>query len=205
LAFLNEISKDEGGLMRTTHNVAVRFSYLWSAVCICLLFCPALAQEAQPAAQTKPVEPEAMGLVYLLDSSDHTLKPLPKDAAKVVTHHKGFTGAKGDIQIPGTASSFRLKSGTDLEFIVKCTNPESYEMFQFNPKGKNREAEVSNAKAKFFGGISVQRVGRMTFTVSKYGESSYRFALTAPEPGEYGIVTGWSVFHFGVDPKEAGH
>ena len=42
---------------------------------------------------------------------------------------------------------------------------------------------------------------RVSFAVTRYGESSYRFVVTAPEPGEYGFITGWSVFHFAVDPK----
>jgi hypothetical protein len=164
-------------------------------LCSCLVLSRALAQPA------KPVEPALMGAVYLLDSSEQTLTPLPKEQAKVVTSRRGFAGARGSIQIPGTVSSFRLKSGQDLEFVVKCTNPESLELYAFAAKGKNREAVVSTAKGKFFGGVSVQRVGTIPMDVSKYGEASYRFAVRAPEPGEYGFVTGWSVFHFAIERK----
>lgn len=164
-------------------------------LCSCLVFSHALVQQA------KPVEPETMGVVYLLDSTDQTLKPLSKEPAKVVTARKGFSGARGAVQIPGPASSFRLKSGKDLEFVVKCTNPEAYELYAFTTKKNNREALVSTAKGKVFGGVSVQRVGAIAFDVTKYGEMSYRFVVKAPEPGEYGFVTGWNVFHFAVDPK----
>src|SRR5208283_3541221 len=135
------------------------------------------------------------------DPAGQTLKPLPKEVAKVVGAHSGLTGGKGSIQIPEPASSFRVKSGKDLEFIVWCTNPESFELHEFMKKGKDREAVVAHAKAKFFGGMTTQRVGAIPFTVTKYGESSYRFVVTAPEPGEYGFLTGWSVFDFAVDPK----
>jgi hypothetical protein len=60
---------------------------------------------------------------------------------------------------------------------------------------------ITTAKAKFMGGVTVQRVGAITPEISKYGESSYRFSVKAPEPGEYGFVTGWSVFSFAIDPK----
>lgn len=162
------------------------------------------ASSAMPAAGssgTQRMEPEMMEVVYLLDSADQLLRPLPKAPAKVVTNRKGFTGAQGSIQIPDPASSFRVKSGKDLEFIVKCTNPQSYELFAFEKKGDNREALAATAKGKVFGGSTTQNVGRIPFAVTKYSDSSYKFVVTAPEPGEYGFATGWSVYHFAVDPK----
>jgi hypothetical protein len=155
---------------------------------------PAMAQQAKPA------EPELVGAVYLLDSSDQILKPLPKAPAKVVAK-PGFGSAKGDIQIPEPESSFRIKTGDDLKFVVKCTNPESFELFEFKKKGKNREAQVSTAKSRPFQSPTVQKSGGIEFAVTKYGESSYLFVVKAPEPGEYGFATGWSVFHFAIDPK----
>lgn len=148
----------------------------------------------------KGAEPESAGVVYLMDS-DLPLKPLPKETVKVVSGRKGLTGGQGSVQMPDPASSFRVKSGKDLEFVVRCTNPESFELYQFARKGNNREALVATSKGKLFGGANTQRVGPIQFAVSKYGESSYRFVVTAPEPGEYGFLTGWSAFDFAVDPK----
>jgi len=162
------------------------------------------ASPAPPAAGSsgmQRVEPESEGVVYFLDSSDPPLKPLPKEAVKVVSGRKGLTGGQGSVQMPDPASSFRLKSGKDLEFVVRCTNPESFELYEFAKKGNNREAVVATAKGKLFGGANTQRVGAIPFAVTKYGESSYRFVVTAPEPGEYGFLTGWSAFHFAVDSK----
>jgi len=157
---------------------------------------------AAPSSSGVPrVEPESMGAVYLLESAGQPLRPLPKETVKVVSGRKGLTGGQGSVQMPDTASTFRLKSGKDLEFVVRCTNPESFELYQFASKGNNREALVATAKGKLFGGANTQRVGAIPFAVSKYGDSSYRFVVTAPEPGEYGFLTGWSAFDFAVDPK----
>ena len=171
---------------------------------------PPSARPAQlaPAAATKAAEehvntkePESAGDLYFLDSTDQSLKPLPKATAEVVSGRKGLTGGKGSIQIPGPTSSFRVKSGMDLEFVVKCNNPGSFELYAFPTSGSNRQALVSTAKAQPFGKVSVEHVGAMKYDSSKYGESSYRFVVKAPDAGEYGFVTGWSVFHFAVDPK----
>ena len=149
----------------------------------------------------KVAEPEASGVVYLMDSADQALRPLPKQSVKVVSGRKGLTGGQGSVQMPDPTSSFRVKSGKDLEFVVRCTNPESFELYQFSRKGNNREALVATAKGKLFGGANTQRVGPIQVAVSKYGESSYRFVVTAPEPGEYGFLTGWVAFDFAVDAK----
>ncbi len=164
------------------------------------------AATAVPAAKVakepmRGTEPESAGVVYLMDSTDQPLRALPKQSVRVVSARKGLTGGQGSVQMPDPASSFRLKSGKDLAFIVRCTNPESYELYQFQKKGNTREALVATAKGKLFGGANTQRVGPIQFAVSKYGESSYRFVVTSLEPGEYGFLTGWSAFDFAVDPK----
>src|SRR5579871_5136300 len=127
------------GMLRTSRSLTV--------FCVCFFLLPVLAQ------QTKLAEPDVMDVVYLRDASDQALKPLPKQPAKVVTH-RGFASAKGAIQIPGPASSFRIKAGAELEFVVKSASPESYQLFAFTKKGDNREAVVANAKASLFGGVS---------------------------------------------------
>jgi hypothetical protein len=200
----------EGVSMRRNFGVLMAVSAVcW--LCIGIGSAPARAQQAaqatQPAqtaqtAQTaKPTEPEMMDAVYLLDPADQNLKPLPKEAAKVVTRG-GFGKAHGDIQISEPASSFRLKSGDDLKFVVKCTDPENFSLYAFKPKGKNREAVVSTAKAHMFSGPSVEHSEGISLAVSKYGDSSYLFVVKAPEAGEYGFVTRWTVYHFAVDAKQ---
>jgi len=167
-------------------------------LCIGMVLSPVLAQQTNP--ETKPPEPASMNVVYFLDPSDQTLRPLPKDTAKVVTK-RGFASAKGFIQIPGATSLLRLKSGHDLEFVIKCADPDKYELFPFTTGKDKREAMVSAAKAKFFGGVTTERKVGATVAVSKVGDMVYRFVVTAPEPGEYGFAVGWSVYGFGVDAK----
>ena len=189
-----------------------------SVVCVLsafLAFSPLLAQEPKPAQQAeaspaqpgkpeaKAAGPELMSAVYFLDPADQSLKLLPKESAKVVSKHSGFSSRNGFIQIPGGASSFRVKSGHDLVFVVKCTNPESYELYPFEKNKDKREALVSKAKYGGFAGSKVtsQKSGSIAMDISKYGEMSYRFVVKAPEPGEYGFPVKWDVYHFAVDPN----
>ena len=194
-----------------------------SAVCalsMCLALSPLRAQETQGTAETKPTQqekpapaapgkpeakpsdPELLGAVYFLDPGDQSLKPLPKEPAKVVAKASGFRGNKRFIQIPGSASTFRLKSGQDLVFVIKCTDPENYELYPFEGKKDKRETLVAKATTGTFLKTSVERLDNtIKMDVSKYGEMSYRFVVKAPEPGEYGFPVKWDVYNFGVDPK----
>lgn len=165
-------------------------------LCSCLVFSHAFAQ------QTKPIEPESMRLVYLLNSTDQTLKPLPRETAKLSAGKGAFSATvKKTAQIAGPASTFRIKSGRDLEFVVKCTNPENYELHLFQQKGKNRETVVTTVKIGFNGRETAQPVGAIAFDETKYGESSYRFVVKGLAPGEYAFLDDWNVFDFGIDAQ----
>lgn len=162
-------------------------------LCSCLLLSYTFAQ------QTKPIEPESMRVVYLLDSTNQTLKPLPRETGRVVSGISSFHSTiKGSAQISGPASSFRVKSGKDLEFVVKCTNPENFELRAFKEKGHNRETLISSTKFGFSGKGTTQRDGAIAFDLTKYGESSFRFVVKGLEPGEYAFLDDWNVFDFGV-------
>jgi hypothetical protein len=142
-----------------------------------------------------------MGIIYLLDSTDQTLKPLPKETPKRVTGGKGFASRNTFVQVPEPASSFRVKGGRDLEFVVKSSNPEGIHLYAFKAKGKNRQALVGTSSPKGLRGVSTQQLGQITLDITKYGELSYRLVMKAPAVGEYGFVIGWSAFDFGVDPN----
>jgi hypothetical protein len=108
---------------------------------------------------------------------------------------------KKTVQIPGATSTFRVKSGHDLEFVVRCTNPENYELHMFSKKGHNREAVITTAKIGFTGKETVQPEGAIAFDETKYGESSYRFVVKGLDPGEYAFLDDWNVFDFAVDAQ----
>jgi hypothetical protein len=167
-------------------------------VVILLVLSPVLAQQAKPA------EPDTKDAIYLLDSSDQTLKPLPKEATKPaskVETHGGTTNVKVAIQIPGSTSSFHVKGGNDLEFVVKCETLPIYQLLAFTNQGGNREGIIAISTAKAFAGVTDKKAFLLKFAISKYGESSYRLEVKAPEAGEYGFVVGNSVYDFAVDPK----
>ncbi len=165
-----------------------------SLLCISLVFPLAFAQQA------KPLEPEMMRLVYFLDSTDQTLKPLPRETAKIVAGRGAFSNtAKGSAQIPGAASTFRLKGGKDLEFVIQCTNPEDYELHMFKTKGKNREALISTTKIGWNQKETMQREGAIAFDMAKYGQSSYRFVVKGLAPGEYAFLNDVNSFDFAID------
>jgi hypothetical protein len=130
------------------------------------------------------------------------LKPLSKEPAKRVIGGKGLLGRNTFVQIPGPGSSFRVKGGKDLEFVVKSSkDPENIHLYAFPKDGSNRQALVGTSSFKGFRGVSTQQVGRIELAVTKYGESSYRLVMKAPPVGEYGFVMGFDVFDFAVDPN----
>jgi hypothetical protein len=167
-------------------------------VIILLGLSPVLAQQAKPA------EPDTQDVVYFLDSSDQTLKPLPKEpaksASKVETHGRSYS-VKVAIQIPGSTSSFHVKGGNDLVFVVKCETFPAYQLLAFTNQGGNREGLIASSAAQAFGGVTDKKAFLLKFAVSRYGESSYRLEVKAPEAGEYGFVVGNYVYDFAVDPK----
>lgn len=165
-------------------------------LCLCLVLSPALAQ------QTKLPEPELRNVVYLVDSSDHTLKPLPNEPGKITVKlrpHLAVPVPKGYdlVQIKGPVSSFRLKGGNDLEFVIKCRNPDSLRLYAFTKKGNNRETTMSSETG---GGTIDVSYGVKVF-LTEYGEASYKIAVRDPGPGEYGFLKDGVVFDFAVDAK----
>jgi hypothetical protein len=162
---------------------------------------------AAPAASspgTQHMEPELTEAVYFLDSAAQTLKPLPKatpkPASKADSSH-GSTTVKAAIQIPGSASSFHVKGGNDLEFVVKCENPYKYLLLPFTKQGDNREGIITLVKVGAFGAGKEKKSFIIPVGVSAYGESTYRLVVKAPDAGEYGFTVDNDVYDFAVDPK----
>jgi hypothetical protein len=167
-------------------------------VVILLVLSPVLAQQAKPA------EPDTQDVIYLLNSSDQSLKPLPMEPSKPASKaeiHGGITHIKVAIQIPGSTSSFHVKGGNDLEFVVKCESFPAYQLLAFTNQGDHREGLIATSAAQAFVGVTDKKTFLLKFAVSKYGDSSYRLEFKAPDAGEYGFVVGNNVYDFAVDPK----
>jgi hypothetical protein len=140
--------------------------------------------------------------MYYLDSSSHTIKPLPKEQWKAVGKAKpGWTTvtSTGSIQLPGIASSFRVPASDKIEFVFKGTNPETVKLFVCLQDMKKGWRQFEVVQIKNHGRTSTQeRLDGMPIEIVKYGDSSYKLTSQRLAPGEYAINGTGGVFSFGV-------
>ena len=145
----------------------------------------------------KPIEPANIGVVFLLDSSNQKLTPLPKELWKTIGK-PGWTTTTGTIQVEGETSSLRIKTGNKTEFVFNVGSPESVRLYQFTRKKNKREVELVKIKGAF----RKQRdmAESIPTDITRYGDSSYKLVPQSPlSPGEYGLDVGGNLFTFGVD------
>jgi hypothetical protein len=162
-----------------------------------LLLTLSLGACSAQSASSKPPEPEAIGEVNLLDSSNMTLKPLPQETWKA-KGRPGWRTATGSIELPGERSAFRISVGEQPQFVFKTGTPEAVKLYLFVQKKNSRICDLVKVKAgwtqerDYAPGIPVE--------VTKFGESSYKLVPKSPlAPGEYGIDLSGGLFTFGVD------
>jgi len=72
---------------------------------------------AQTAAD-KPLEPDAIGAFFYLDSATQTLKRLPQEDFK--RHSGGFASLTQSVRVSGDASSFRFAGNDKTTFVFKA-------------------------------------------------------------------------------------
>jgi hypothetical protein len=145
------------------------------------------------SAPAKPVEPTAIGVVYLLDPTSQELKKLPDENWKAEAH-SGFSTYVRSVAVKGAGSSFRIKANEDIEFVFKTGSPEKVSLYRFVQKGIKRYFDFSKglAQPEPIKGLSVE--------VSQFGASSYKLVPASPlTPGEYAIIIAEEVYTFGVD------
>jgi len=149
---------------------------------------------------SKPIEPTAIGEVYLLDPATQTLKSLPEEHWKAIGK-PGWATATGIIQISGDRSSFRVRAGDKIAFVFNVGKPEVVKLYAYIQKNDKRQLPL--VKVKSFGG-GREILPSIPAEITKYGESSYRLVPKSPlSPGEYAIDMNNgnpSMFTFGVDP-----
>jgi hypothetical protein len=164
-----------------------------------LLLVFSLGSCAAQSAGSKSLEAPSIGVVYLLDSSNQTLKPLPDEPWRV----QGRNDA-GIVEVAGERSYVRIASDKP-EFVFKIGNPENAKLYAFNVDAKfSVDAKPTNRR--WFS--LIHKIGRKTETspgipveITRFGESSYKIVPTLSlRPGEYAILlSGTRLFSFGID------
>jgi len=154
---------------------------------------------AGQSATGNPLEPQAIGKIYLIDYSTQTLKALPdepwKDAMRG-NHAMATTKVISYVRISGDSSPFRIKAGEKAEFAFKSGNPESVALYRMEQKKKGREADYAILDSR----LASQQIRGLAAEVTQFGQSAYKLVPSAPlAPGEYMIYAGDKVFTFGVD------
>jgi hypothetical protein len=162
----------------------------------------ALAGGFAQSPDNKPAEPTVIGDVFLLDSASQTLKPLPAERWEDVPRNTGFFAHRGFfVQMSGDHSPYRIKAGTNPEFVFKIGKPESVALYAFSLKRNKRLAEY----AELVGDPDAARSGTrpipgLPAEIIQFGQSSFKLVpKSVLTPGEYVIRTDSKVFTFGID------
>ena len=150
----------------------------WNRAAVFLLFCACAMAALSQTAAVKPIEPEIIGQVYLLDSAHQSLQKLPQEQWKAVGK-AGWSTARGFIQVEGAGSSFRLKAGQTIEFVLAAQNIEQVRLYAAAIKGKNRQAELVDIK-NGFGRQQRSTSQGISLVITKYGESSFKLVPDSP-------------------------
>ncbi len=156
---------------------------------------------------SKPVEVPSVGVIYVLDSSNQALKPLPDEAFKgghssVFKTAYGKSPMTGSFDVSGAHSSFRIAAGKP-EFVFTFGSPENAILYvSTDSKNERRFASVQINRDN-----SVVNLPGIPVVLTQFGNSSYKLVPASPlHPGEYAIVLRGSpqakdkkIFTFGID------
>jgi hypothetical protein len=148
------------------------------------------------SADNKPLEPTVIGDVFHLDAASQTLKPLPAELWEEVPKKTGFTHGGFFIQMSGDRSAYRIKAGTNPEFVFKIGNPENVTLYLFSQKKNRRLAEY----AELLSNWGKRPIPGLPVEIAQFGQSSFKLVPKSPlAPGEYVIYTGNKMFTFGIE------
>jgi len=172
-----------------------------------LLLVFSLVDCAAQSAGSKSLEVQSIGVVYFLDSSSQTMKPLPEEMFKIghssvfKTAYAGAAMIASD-DVSGGRSSFRLSTGKP-EFVFRFGTPENAKLYvSTQNKNQRRFAAVRVNKDN-----SVAILPGIPVEITQFGESSYKMVpQSSLSPGEYSIILAGSaqaksrtLFTFGID------
>lgn len=162
-----------------------------------LLLAALLCIAATTRAQMPEVpEPDFIGEVVAILPNGSTAK-LEKETVQMRTRANagvlivGIGKAKTKIVIESPAAAVRLDGEQPIRFIVKAVDNNSdpisiINVFRFDATKKRRLAEVASAST--FGSVKTNKLERLRFEASKYGERSYLLTLLDKPAGEFGIT-----------------
>jgi len=166
------------------------------AFLLVLMLTASQSNSSGQSTNSKPVEPEALGVVFLLDSSNQVLKPLADEVWKA-HGNMGFTKATGVVEVAGEHSTFRIAANNKFEFVFKVEHPENVKLYRSLQKKNQRQFELVKIANS---GRTREPIQGIPVEITKYGESSFKLAPQSPlAPGEYAIIYGEKVLSFGVD------
>jgi hypothetical protein len=157
------------------------------------------AVAADQANQTSGVspQPDLTGVVYYLDPSSQTLKPLKlEDTTSTHISASPFSGkANSSLKIPGRASSFRIDTDTRPAFISRCGEVDHIKLYPMIVSRNERGCQTNKGK-----GVNTFAYWGLDMRITRYGDS-YKLVPRDPlEPGEYILMTNERAFSFGLGP-----
>jgi hypothetical protein len=162
------------------------------ALLLALMLCPAFCQS--PA---KPLEPEILGVPFLLDSASQVLKPLADENWKAQTKRSGMFVVNGVITVSGEHSAVRVAGGGAIQLVFKVEHPESVKLYQATSEKNQRIIAIVKTHGA---GTTEERIPSVAVVLTKYGESSYKLVPQSPlVPGEYAVIYSGKVMTFGID------
>lgn len=162
------------------------------AMSLVVSFAVCLAQSPD----TKPTEPTVIGDVFVLDTESQTLKPLPAETWEDVPKKTSFGHGGFFVQISGDHSPYRIKAGTNPEFVFKTGKPEDVSLYLFTLKKNKRFTEYAELLANY----GTRPIPGLAAEISQFGQSSFKLIpKTALAPGEYVIQMNNKMFTFGID------
>lgn len=162
-----------------------------------LLLAALLCSAPFAGAQTPDIpEPDFIGEVVAI-LPDGTTAKLEKETVQMRTRANagvlivGIGKAKTKIIIESPSAAVRLDGEQPIQFIVKAVDNNSdpisiINVFKFESTKKRRLAEVASAST--FGSVKTNKLERLRFEASKYGERSYLLTLLDKPAGEFGIT-----------------
>lgn len=179
-----------------------------------LLFIIVLSSCVCVNAQIKVAEPEFSGnIIFVNDSAGSGIK-LEQQTASVSAKANGaayvpvvgFFAGKSTVKnfVQGASSPIQIDKNPKVHFIVKVSDNAVdpitvINIFRLNTEKDKRTVEL--ASAKIVSGAKTGDIKFLTFSGTKYGQSSYLIEIDNIESGEYAITlaTRRDIFNmFGV-------